>query len=109
MIIKCQSTGTLRDEYGTRHAWFNVVFRVSLQIKIISLSFVLFQSIRFHGACIAKNQRLLMLYIKDDLVSMSEENKVCVICKEGSTQRKQLIDNPVMVDDLLQLVKRESH
>lgn len=33
---------------------------------------------------------------------MSEESKVCVICKEGATPGKRLLNNPAMIDDLLQ-------
>lgn len=33
---------------------------------------------------------------------MSEKNEVCVICKEGATPNKRLLNNPAMINDLLQ-------
>ncbi|KAG0729712.1 hypothetical protein GWK47_029788 [Chionoecetes opilio] len=33
---------------------------------------------------------------------MSEEDGVCVICKEGATTKKRLVNNPVMTDEILQ-------
>ncbi|KAG0719847.1 hypothetical protein GWK47_049648 [Chionoecetes opilio] len=33
---------------------------------------------------------------------MSEEDGVCVICKEGATSKKRLVNNPVMTDEILQ-------
>lgn len=33
---------------------------------------------------------------------MSEENEVCVICKERATSNKRLVNNPLMTDEILQ-------
>ena len=36
---------------------------------------------------------------------MSEKNCVCVICNEGATSSKRLINNPDMVDELVSYCK----
>lgn len=41
-------------------------------------------------------------WAEDDLINMAEENKVCVICKEGATPSMRLLSNPDMIEDLLQ-------
>ena len=41
----------------------------------------------------------------DHQAVMSEKNCVCVICNEGTTSSKRLINNPDMVDELVSCCK----
>jgi len=43
-----------------------------------------------------------LIWTKDNLVKMSEDMNVCVICKEGATPSMRLVNNTAMLTDLLQ-------
>lgn len=57
-------------------------------------------------ACRRSSFELSQIYLvnrdRASIANMSEEDGVCVTCKECATSKKRLVNNPVMTDELLQ-------